>query len=192
MSMSKNRDVLLQVGFRLFATHGYDAVGVQQIVTEAGVTKPTLYHYFQSKKGLFEAILQERTSEFLDDLREATDYQHDITRSITEVTRCYIAFLKKEPLLYRLMLATWYVPPSNEIYPLVLQLHKTQFDLMEKMFLDAVPDHGNMRGRHSQYAVSLRGMIDSYVGLALQGHIKLDNDQTIYQIVHQFMHGIFS
>ncbi len=190
--MSENRDVLLRVGLKLFATHGYDAVGVQQIVSEAGVTKPTLYHYFKSKKGLFEAVLREKSANLLQDLREATDYQHDITRSITDVTWCYINFLSQEPLLYRLLLATWFVPPSNEVYPLVREIHRAQFALIEQMFLNAVPDHGNMRGRHAQYAVSLRGMIDSYVGLALQGEIDLDDDQTVHRIVHQFMHGIFS
>ncbi len=30
---------------QLFASRGYDATGVQEIVEAAGVTKPTLYHY---------------------------------------------------------------------------------------------------------------------------------------------------
>lgn len=190
--MSDNRDILLHVGLRLFAHHGYDAVGVQQIVQESGVTKPTLYHYFQSKKGLFEAILETKGTSLLEELRQVTDYHHDITQSITQVTQCYFDFLAREPLFYRLILAAWFMPTSSEIYLPVLEFHQGQFAMIEQMFLDAVPDHGNMRGRHKQYAVSLRGMIDTYVGLSLQGRVELDNQHTVYRIVHQFMHGIFS
>lgn len=37
-----NKEVLLQVALDLFHAKGYDAVGIQEIVDKAGVTKPTL------------------------------------------------------------------------------------------------------------------------------------------------------
>ena len=43
-----NRARLLDCAQDLFAARGYDAVGVQEIVEAAGVTKPTLYHYFDT------------------------------------------------------------------------------------------------------------------------------------------------
>ncbi|MEZ4517461.1 MAG: helix-turn-helix domain-containing protein [Chloroflexota bacterium] len=190
--MADNRSNIMEVALRLFAAHGYDAVGVQQIVDEAGVTKPTLYHYFQSKRGLFETLLEEKSAPLLADLEKATRYERNILQSLTQVTQLYFDFMKHQPVFYRLMLASWYMPPSSEIYQPVSDIHRRQFAMIEQMFLDAVPDHGNMRGRHKQYAVSLRGMIDTYAGLALQGYIELDDSQTVYRIVHQFMHGIFS
>ena len=47
-----NRQAILDSALTLFYEKGYDAVGVQQIVDAAGVTKPTLYYYFGSKQGL--------------------------------------------------------------------------------------------------------------------------------------------
>jgi len=44
-------DRLLDTALDLFSRRGYEGTGVQQIVTTAGVTKPTLYHYFGSKIG---------------------------------------------------------------------------------------------------------------------------------------------
>jgi TetR/AcrR family transcriptional regulator len=40
----ENREILLDRALTLFSTRGYDAVGIQEIVDSAGVTKPTLYH----------------------------------------------------------------------------------------------------------------------------------------------------
>ena len=52
-----NRELLLDAALDLFYAKGYDAVGVQEIVDRAGVTKPTLYYYFGSKIGLLQNLL---------------------------------------------------------------------------------------------------------------------------------------
>ena len=54
-----NRQLIMNSALTLFYESGYDAVGVQQIVDSAGVSKPTLYYYFGSKQGLLEALLNE-------------------------------------------------------------------------------------------------------------------------------------
>lgn len=190
--MSDNRATILRVALRLFALHGYDAVGVQQIVTEAGVTKPTLYHYFQSKKGLFETLLQERSAPLLGALHLVHYIQGDLTRTLMQITRVYFDFLQQDAMFYRLMLTTSFAPSSSEVYGPVAWLNGEQFTFLEQLFLRVAEDHGNMRGRHRQYAVSLRGMIDTYAGLSLQGYLGLEGEDLVYRIVHQFMHGIFS
>jgi AcrR family transcriptional regulator len=50
------RAALLRAGRQLFAAHGYDAVAAEEIVTEAGVSRGALYHHFDGKPGLFEAV----------------------------------------------------------------------------------------------------------------------------------------
>jgi AcrR family transcriptional regulator len=192
MMMIDNRAKIMRVALRLFADHGYAAVGVQQIVDEVGVTKPTLYHYFQSKQGLFEAIMAEKGTPLLTELKQVSTYNHDITHSITQITQFYLDFMQREPTFYRLMLAAWFMPPYSEIYPSVSALHGQMYDLLEALFLNAAQDHGNMQGRHKRYAASLQGMINTYAGLALQGYVQLDDSDIVYRIVHQFMHGIFS
>lgn len=49
--------LLLEAGMALFAEKGYACTSVREIVERAGVTKPALYYYFQSKEGMFRAIL---------------------------------------------------------------------------------------------------------------------------------------
>jgi AcrR family transcriptional regulator len=48
---------------RLFARNGYDATTVEQIVSEAGVSKPMLYRHFESKKDLCMMLLERRRDE---------------------------------------------------------------------------------------------------------------------------------
>lgn len=43
----------------LFTNRGYAATSVREIVEMAGVTKPALYYHFESKEGIYLAILDE-------------------------------------------------------------------------------------------------------------------------------------
>ncbi|WP_424887128.1 TetR/AcrR family transcriptional regulator [Streptomyces sp. XH2] len=54
------RERLLDTAGRLFYTKGIQAVGVEQLVTEAGVTRATFYRHFSSKDGLVLAYLEAR------------------------------------------------------------------------------------------------------------------------------------
>ncbi len=53
------RRQLIEAGRRLFAQRGYDAVGTEEIVAAAGVTRGALYHHFEGKKGLFREVFEE-------------------------------------------------------------------------------------------------------------------------------------
>lgn len=59
------RAELIAAGRALFAKHGYDAVSAEQIVAEAGVTRGALYHHFDGKLGLFEAVFLEIEAELV-------------------------------------------------------------------------------------------------------------------------------
>jgi AcrR family transcriptional regulator len=54
---------------RLFAEHGYTAVGIDRIIAEAGVAKMTLYKHFPSKQALILAVLKQRDQQFMQSLQ---------------------------------------------------------------------------------------------------------------------------
>jgi AcrR family transcriptional regulator len=186
-----NRQQILQQALTLFAARGYDAVGVQEICTAAGVTKPTLYHYFGNKRGLLSALVSERSAPLLARLAAATDYHGDLPRSLEQVVLVYFAFAGAEPVLYRLMLALWFAPPQSEAFQIIAARNAEQQHLIEALFMAATPDHGNMRERHQIYAASFLGAINTRIMLALNGYVPLD-DELARQTVHQCSHGIYS
>jgi len=52
------REKLLAAARELFAARGYAAVGTEEIVRAAGVTRGALYHQFHGKEQLFEAVFE--------------------------------------------------------------------------------------------------------------------------------------
>lgn len=53
------RSALVAAATTLFGTRGYHAVGIDEIVASAGVTKGALYHQFSDKSELFAAVLDQ-------------------------------------------------------------------------------------------------------------------------------------
>ena len=68
---SDARHRLLEAGLRLFADRGYAGTSVQDVIEAAGVTKPVLYYYFESKGGLFQALVDQAMDERLRLIQEA-------------------------------------------------------------------------------------------------------------------------
>jgi AcrR family transcriptional regulator len=52
---------------RLFQTQGYEATSMQDVLTDLGIAKGTIYHYFRSKEDLLDAVC--------DDIVETTTAQ---------------------------------------------------------------------------------------------------------------------
>jgi len=186
-----NRTTILETALVFFAAFGYETTGTLEICDAAGVSKPTMYHYFKSKQGLMEAILTENFKPFLERLKEASSYQHDLTLNLERILRAYFTFAQENPVFYRLQFSMQYAPLKSESYELVSPWVRRQQELIQAMFAQAEADHGNMRGRSYGYTTTLLGMINAYASDALARERELD-DELIFQARHQFMHGIFS
>ena len=52
------RAALISVATELFAAHGYEATAIPAVLQAAGVSRGALYHHFESKEALFEAVLE--------------------------------------------------------------------------------------------------------------------------------------
>jgi AcrR family transcriptional regulator len=62
------RAALLATARAMFAERGYAAVGTEEIVRSAGVTRGALYHHFAGKAELFAAVYEEVERELLESI----------------------------------------------------------------------------------------------------------------------------
>ena len=187
-TIQDNRSKLLDQALRLFTANGYDAVGVQEIVDAAGVTKPTLYHYFGSKRGLMDALLDERFAALQQTIDLAAVFDGDLLLNLRKLTGAYFDFALQQPILYQFLLSTQYAPQSSDSYLAAAACNEEMLARVIQLFEQALP---HMQGRHRRYAVTFIGMVNTYITLALNGHLTL-SDEVVNSAVHQFMHGIFS
>lgn len=63
-AQSTARAQIIETAGRLFFAKGYQAVGIDTIIAEAGVAKATLYRHFPSKDDMIAAYLEEMNRQF--------------------------------------------------------------------------------------------------------------------------------
>lgn len=191
-----NRQAILDSALTLFYEKGYDAVGVQQIVDAAGVTKPTLYYYFGSKQGLLSCLLEEQFSRLETQMEKVKDAPEKIQDKLYHTARIFLNGASAEPEFYLLMLALFYSGRKSEGFQTVYPLIERYYRIFVEIFEHASQELGNMRGRQRQFAVGFSGMLNHYLMLEAKDMDDLSNltitDQEVYEIVHQFMYGIYS
>jgi TetR/AcrR family transcriptional regulator len=177
-----NRTNILNMALDLFAVKGYESVGVQEIADQAGISKPTLYHYFGNKRGLLDAIIASWGGKMYAVIDTGAQYNHDIVMNLTVLTRGMISYALANQAFYRFHLALSASAPENAGYTAYLPLRTS---------INASGDHGNMRGREKSYSETFQGMVRTWAMLVLNKEAELTDDM-LFRAVHQFMHGIFS
>jgi AcrR family transcriptional regulator len=68
MSPADRREELIRLGRELFAEEPYDALSVEDIAAAAGISKGLLYHYFETKRDFYVAVVRSAA----DEIRELT------------------------------------------------------------------------------------------------------------------------
>ncbi len=186
-----NKETILDVALNLFTLRGYDAVGVQELCAASAISKPTLYHYFGSKHGILNSIMDTKGRQLFRIVEADCEYDHDLVMNLTALTRDVLQFAKAQPIFFRLYLALSVSAPESEGFRSVSALRNDIDDCVRNLFNAAVTDHGNMRGREQVYSETFTALLGNRA-LAVVNHKFEISDASIHQSVHQFMHGIFS
>lgn len=191
----ENRELIMQCAKTLFYAKGYDAVGVQEIVDRAGITKPTLYYYFGSKFGLLKTLIEVKFGEFRVQLHEVEGLDCRIEEVLYRFARTYCSFFENDREFYMLFMALYYSARENEAYQAVKPYVTEFYELVVGIFDRASGQLGNMNGRQRQFAIGFIGTINHYLMLRFEedGAQKVQiSESEIDAVVRQFMYGIFS
>ena len=189
--LPSKRELILCRALALFAERGYNGVGVEELATAAGVTKPTLYHYFGSKQGVLEALLREQFDPFLEDLAGAATYEGDLQRALSQVIRVVFDFGTANPLLYWMVLGAELTAHDDRATRILSERLDRERALVVELFDRATQDQGAIRGKQRLAAETLIAMMTIHLRLAAHGEITLDDTAILYLIRH-LIYGIYS
>lgn len=99
-----------RVAARLFASRGYDATSVREIVAAAGVSKPTLYYHFGSKEGLAQALLTVPMTRLIETLSEIASAPGDPREALERSFEAHFDFCREDPDRARFVYALLFGP----------------------------------------------------------------------------------
>ena len=113
LNVDERRRQLLERATALFATHGYDELSMAKLAREAGISKPLLYHYFPSKRDLFEAVLSQAADEHL--RRIATDDALPPAAQLAAAVDAYLTWIEENTGAYEKLLRSAGIPEVREL-----------------------------------------------------------------------------
>ncbi|WP_282073521.1 TetR/AcrR family transcriptional regulator [Polaribacter atrinae] len=72
MKHSEIKNKIIETASFLFYKNGYNSTGINEIISEAGIAKATLYNHFKSKEDICLAYLQFKNINFIQDIENFT------------------------------------------------------------------------------------------------------------------------
>lgn len=127
------RERLLDAAVSLFATRGYAATSTREIVAAAGVTKPALYYYFDSKEGIFRAILEEAERLTSEVLRAGGPATGPVRERIERLFLAMHDLFERHKIFVRFMNAVLWGPPQEVPRCDLAAFHDLLLDTLRKL-----------------------------------------------------------
>jgi TetR/AcrR family transcriptional regulator len=109
----RTSDRILQKALELFSSRGYDATSVREICEGADITKPTLYHFYGSKDGLYRTLVGGALERFRAGLVERLAQPGSAAEKLRRVARLYFESARGQPDLMRLLFSIVHNPPAT-------------------------------------------------------------------------------
>ena len=103
MTADDKRRRILEAAVRVFAAQGYDASRVGDVAKEAGVAYGLVYHYYESKEAVFEAVFREAWGRLLAAVALAEETGTNAAEQLELVVKIVLRAWRDDPDLVRLL-----------------------------------------------------------------------------------------
>lgn len=159
---------------RLFASEGYDATSVRNIVEAAAVTKPTLYYYFDSKESLAKRLLTEAIEKLAASLREILQGPGTATDKLVAVFEEHFRLCRDDPDRARFAYAIFFGPRSSHLSAVLADLGQMLNELVAQAVGNLADERIIFGERTDECTAAVRGLIAVYTMDYLYRDLNLD------------------
>jgi AcrR family transcriptional regulator len=167
---------ILSTALDLFAVKGYDATSVREICEAASITKPTLYHFYGSKDGVFQSLVQSGFREFRQLVDAAIATPGSLRERVKWLTRSVFQSASQKPRFWRFMHSVIWAPPATALTPTqsCIQFYDGVVAALAKAAEEAVRSGEIAAGRTDVRMLVLMGAIgEAATGYVIAGRPKL-------------------
>ncbi len=132
------RTHIAQVAIKLFAHQGFDGTSIRDIAETSGVTKPSLYYYFNSKEDLYSTVIHEVYDTFIHELHEIIESKLNFLDRFKQVVQYYIDDCEKNDDIIRLIFGALFSPRRNKSVVDIIELEKRHVNLLKEFFVEGI------------------------------------------------------
>ncbi|WP_082478441.1 MULTISPECIES: TetR/AcrR family transcriptional regulator [unclassified Rhizobium] len=93
------REQIIEGAKRVFMRDGFDAASMNDITREAGVSKGTIYVYFENKDDLFSAMIERERAIFLAAVRTVLESNEDVETGLYKFGVSFVTHMTDEKVI---------------------------------------------------------------------------------------------
>ena len=161
----ETRARILDAAIRRFAIAGYDAASVEEICTEAGVSKGAFYHHFPTKQAIFLALMQAWLA--LIDVGLDAAHEDTVPKTLLHMTDLLPGVFAAAEDRLPMFLEFWLQASRDEtVWKAIIAPYRHYQESFSKLIADGVAE-GSLKPVDSQ--VAAQAIVSLAVGLVLQG-----------------------
>jgi TetR/AcrR family fatty acid metabolism transcriptional regulator len=193
MERTDREKVIIDAALKVFSNKGYASTRMADIAKEAGMSYGLVYHYFENKEKLFDAIVEEWWSGFYDELEMLKRSDIGTEEKLVEIIRYILAVYENKPS----QLSIFVTEVSRGFVYHADTRGKEKFNKLFSLCKDIMTE-GQQRGflRNDIQANYLTylflGSIDSFLSILILGNEKLSTARQkrfIEGITKVFLYG---
>ena len=154
------RERLLKTATDIFAEKGYAGASVREIVDCAGVSKPVLYYYFQSKEGLFLAILDMAENLQKQLLAGVLESEGKVLDRLLILYRRLYAGIDERRSLYKMIHGLIFGPPQGAPAYDFTRYHRHMINAICEIYNDGIAGGEVKKNAAEEVAYLVLSMID--------------------------------
>jgi TetR/AcrR family transcriptional regulator len=168
------RERILLKSLELFSKKGYDATSVREICEAAGLSKPSLYHFFGSKEGVYRALVDGSLVDFRQEILRVLAGKAAARERLKRVSRLHFASVRAHSELMRFIFSLIHNPPSSAPKTDFPRFYKDMVETIAKVVDQGVRGREFCRGpRNVRMLVFMGALGEAIHGFLLFGRPQL-------------------
>ncbi len=187
MPAGERREEILDAAAAVFATRSFREVGTAEIATAAGVSEPTLYRYFPSKRALYLAMLDRTVDSLLRNWSDVASASSTPLEALRAIGTSYFSQWESDPTRF-LVRARSLVETGDEIVAAHARERFLQsFEMVLKLYDDAksagLIDPSTDTRAHAWLFLSVGTLLDQVLLMDLKGVLDFDEIRRVMAVV---------
>lgn len=164
-AVSETRQALLDAAAEEFARGGFQGANINQISRAAGYAKGTIYNYFESKRALMVALIQDTARIHLEVIRQGVIRERDPARRVSAFFEAGFDFVTRYQSRGRAIVNNLFGPDvgfKQEMY----EAYQPMFELVGRDIVSYGSAQGSLRNLDPRSTANLLMLV--YLGVASQ------------------------
>lgn len=187
----ETRNRILQAAVECFSNNGYNATGVAEICSTAGVSKGAFYHHFASKQEVFIKIIHSWLDALDISLTTVREDSADVPRALQEMTHLFALVFQQANDKLPMFLEIWLqASRDQQVWEALIDPY-VRFQEYFKHMLASGIEEGTIR--ELDPGLAARALLALAVGLLLQSMldpINRDWIEVAEEGIHIFTQGL--